>query len=85
MQKSLGQSHQMSLILGGVNIIVYSIFAAFSWLVIERIGRHKLFLAGTVGQMASVTTFACQIPDAPAAAKSAAVSHFLYIATLGAA
>lgn len=85
MQQSLGQTRQMSLILGGVNMIVYSIFATFSWFVIEKMGRRKLFLAGTIGQMVSMTiTFSCLIPGTPEAAKGAAVGLFLYIASFGA-
>ena len=34
----------MSLILGGVNMVVYSIFAASSWWLIEHVGRRKLFI-----------------------------------------
>ena len=80
----------MSLILGGVNMVVYSIFAASSWWLIEHVGRRKLFLAGTVGQCLSmVIVFACLIPQAinPAntgPAKGAAVGLFTYIAFFGA-
>lgn len=71
--------------MGGVNMIVYSIFATASWFVIERIGRRKLFLWGTYGQMGSmVITFACLIPGTTSAAKGAAVGLFLYIASFGA-
>ena len=49
-EQSIGQSHEMSLLLGGVNMIVYSIFATTSWFIIERVGRRNLFLIGTVGQ-----------------------------------
>lgn len=84
-EKSIGQSRNMSLIMGGVNMIVYSIFATASWFVIERIGRRKLFLWGTYGQMGSmVITFACLIPGTTSAAKGAAVGLFLYIASFGA-
>ena len=84
-EKSIGQSHNISLLLGGVNMIVYSIFATVSWFIIERAGRRKLFLWGTVGQMMSmVITFACLIPGTPAAAKGAAVGLFTYIASFGA-
>ncbi|KUI54464.1 Sugar transporter STL1 [Cytospora mali] len=75
----------LSLILGGVNMIVYSIFATVSWFIIERVGRRKLFLWGTVGQMTSmVITFACLIPGDPQSAKGAAVGLFTYIASFGA-
>ena len=49
-EQSIKQSHEMSLLLGGVNMIVYSIFATTSWFIIERVGRRNLFLIGTVGQ-----------------------------------
>ncbi|KAF2262022.1 general substrate transporter [Lojkania enalia] len=84
-QNSIGADHNMSLILGGVNMIVYSIFATVSWFVIERTGRRKLFLIGTVGQCLSmVLVFACLIPGGASAAKGAAVGLFTYIAFFGA-
>ncbi|KAF7173228.1 hypothetical protein CNMCM5623_005474 [Aspergillus felis] len=84
-KNSLNQTPFMSMILGGVNMIVYSIFATFSWFLIERVGRRKLFLWGTVGQCLSmVLTFACLIPGTPSAAKGAAVGLFTYIASFGA-
>ncbi|KUI63540.1 Sugar transporter STL1 [Cytospora mali] len=85
-EKSILQGDRnLSLILGGVNMIVYSIFATVSWFIIERVGRRKLFLWGTVGQMTSmVITFACLIPGDPQSAKGAAVGLFTYIASFGA-
>jgi sugar porter (SP) family MFS transporter len=84
-QNSIGTDHNMSLILGGVNMIVYSIFATVSWFIIERAGRRKLFLIGTAGQCFSmVLVFACLIPGTPAAANGAAVGLFTYIAFFGA-
>ncbi|BCR91720.1 uncharacterized protein ACHE_70563A [Aspergillus chevalieri] len=84
-KQSLKQSEFMSMILGGVNMIVYSIFATMSWFLIERVGRRKLFLWGTIGQCASmVVTFACLSPGTPSAAKGAAVGLFTYIASFGA-
>lgn len=80
----------MSLILGGVNMIIYSIFAASSWWLIEHVGRRKLFLAGSVGQcIAMVITFACLIPQYIDPANTApsnggALGLFLYIAFFGA-
>ncbi|KAL9032799.1 MAG: hypothetical protein Q9214_007805 [Letrouitia sp. 1 TL-2023] len=43
-EKSIHQTHNISLLLGGVNMIVYAIFATVSWFIIERVGRRKLFL-----------------------------------------
>ncbi|KAF1831607.1 general substrate transporter [Decorospora gaudefroyi] len=84
-QDVLGTDHNLALLLGGVNMIVYAIFATTSWFLIERIGRRKLYLIGTVGQMLSmVLVFACLIPGTEAAAKGAAVGLFTYIAFFGA-
>ncbi|RHZ50984.1 sugar porter family MFS transporter [Aspergillus thermomutatus] len=84
-KQSLGQTEFMSMILGGVNMIVYSIFATMSWFLIERVGRRKLFLIGSFGQSLSmVITFACLLPNNEQAAKGAAVGLFTFIATFGA-
>ncbi|PUU76266.1 general substrate transporter [Tuber borchii] len=88
-ESSIGQSRNMSLIMGGVNMVIYAIFATTSWFIIERAGRRKLFLWGTVGQMSAIPsgmaiTFICLIPGTQAAAKGAAVGLFLYIASFGA-
>lgn len=66
-------------------MIVYSIFATVSWFVIERVGRRKLFLIGSVGQgLSMVLTFACLLPGTDSAAKGAAAGLFIYIAFFGA-
>ncbi|KAK3936104.1 sugar transporter STL1 [Diplogelasinospora grovesii] len=84
-EKSIGQTHQMSLLLGGINMIVYAIFATVSWFVIERVGRRRLFLYGTLGQCLSmVLVFSCLIPGNEMAARGAAVGLFTYIASFGA-
>ncbi|KAJ5698248.1 Major facilitator superfamily domain general substrate transporter [Penicillium macrosclerotiorum] len=84
-KNSLKMEGKMPSILGGVNMVVYAIFATGSWFLIERVGRRKLFLYGTVGQMLSmVLTFACLIPGQPGPAKGAAVGLFTYIASFGA-
>ncbi|KAF1353818.1 general substrate transporter [Delphinella strobiligena] len=84
-QQSIGTSHNLSLLLGGINMVVYSIFASTSWFFVERIGRRKLFLIGTVGQCLSmVITFGALIPGTTEAAKGAAVGLFTYIAFFGA-
>ncbi|KAF4543627.1 putative hexose carrier protein [Lasiodiplodia theobromae] len=84
-EDTIGETTNMSLLLGGVNMIVYSIFATTSWFLIERTGRRKLFLIGTVGQCLSmVLVFACLIPGNPQDAKGAAVGLFTYIAFFGA-
>lgn len=84
-EDSIGESHNTSMLLGGVNMVVYSAFATVSWFVIERVGRRRLLLWGTAGQMLSmVLVFACLIPGTEAAAKGAAVGLFTYIASFGA-
>jgi hypothetical protein len=84
-EDSLNQSRQMSLILGGVNMIIYSIFAASSWWLIDHVGRRKLFLWGTVGQCsAMLITFACLVPGTPGPANGAVFGMFMYIAFFGA-
>ncbi|KAF2715319.1 general substrate transporter [Pleomassaria siparia CBS 279.74] len=83
-ENSIGTNHNMALLMGGVNMIVYSIFATVSWFIIERAGRRKLFLIGTIGQCLSmVLVFACLIPGRRTA-NGAAVGMFTYIAFFGA-
>lgn len=85
-QHSLNTSHNLALLLGGVNMVVYAIFATASWFLIERVGRRKLFIAGSLGQcLAMVLAFACLAPGAgPNAAIGAGVAFFIYIAFFGA-
>ncbi|SMQ52139.1 unnamed protein product [Zymoseptoria tritici ST99CH_3D1] len=84
-QDSIGTSHNLALLLGGVNMIIYSIFAMTSMYFVERIGRRKLFLIGTVGQCLSmVLVFGALIPGTEQAAKGAAVGLFTYIGFFGA-
>ncbi|KAI0201164.1 general substrate transporter [Astrocystis sublimbata] len=84
-QTAIGTSQQTALLLGGVNQIVYALFATTSWFAVERVGRRKLYLIGTVGQCLSmVLTFGALIPGTAAAAKGAAVGLFTYIAFFGA-
>lgn len=84
-EASIGVGHNLSLLLGGVNMVVYAAFATTSWFIIERVGRRKLFLAGSIGQCLSmVLVFGALIPGTPGAAKGAAVGLFTYIAFFGA-
>ncbi|KAI0531757.1 sugar transporter-domain-containing protein [Xylaria digitata] len=84
-QRAIGTSPNLALLLGGVNQIVYALFATTSWFVVERVGRRKLYLIGTVGQCLSmVLVFGALIPGTPEAAKGAAVGLFTYIAFFGA-
>ncbi|KAJ5198627.1 uncharacterized protein N7498_007744 [Penicillium cinerascens] len=85
LEQSLGQTRFMAMIIGGVNMIVYAIFATFSWFFIEKIGRRKLFLGGMTGQMVSmIIVFGCLIPNSPEPAKGAVFGLFLYMAFFGA-
>ncbi|KAI1816660.1 general substrate transporter [Poronia punctata] len=84
-QSAIGTSNNLALLLGGVNQIVYALFATTSWYFVERVGRRKLYLIGTVGQCLSmVLTFGALIPGTASAAKGAAVGLFTYIAFFGA-
>jgi MFS family permease len=66
-------------------MIIYALFAMTSMYFVERIGRRKLFLIGTVGQCLSmVLVFGALIPGTPSAAKGAAVGLFTYIGFFGA-
>ncbi|KAI4725568.1 general substrate transporter [Aureobasidium sp. EXF-10728] len=82
---SIGTTKNLSLLLGGINMVVYALFATTSMFLVERVGRRKLFLYGTVGQCLSmVIVFACLIPGDAQSAKGAAVGLFTYIAFFGA-
>ncbi|KAK6355563.1 hypothetical protein TWF696_004663 [Orbilia brochopaga] len=84
-ESSIKQSRHSSLVMGGVNMAVYATFATASWFIIERVGRRKLFIYGTIGQMLGmIITFAGLIPGTPNAAKGAAAGLFVYIAAFGA-
>jgi sugar porter (SP) family MFS transporter len=86
LKSSLKQDEFMSMLIGGVNMIVYAIFATFSWFFIEKIGRRKLFIGGMSGQMvAMIIVFACLIPGGKGPAKGAVFGLFLYMAFFGAA
>lgn len=77
-EKAIGTSQSTALLLGGVNQIVYALFATTSWFAVERVGRRKLYLIGTVGQCLSmVLTFGALIPGTPGPAKGAAVGLFV--------
>ncbi|KAL8683127.1 MAG: hypothetical protein Q9224_006712 [Gallowayella concinna] len=84
-QESLGKSSEASLLLGGVNMIVYAVFSLVSFWTVEALGRRKLFLIGSAGQMLSmIITFGCLIPGTESAGNGAAFGLFLYIAFFGA-
>lgn len=53
---------------------VYALAAFASFFTIERFGRRKMFLAGSVGQAVSlIITFACLIPGKGSSALNGAV------------
>ncbi|KAI9837497.1 MAG: hypothetical protein M1819_007146 [Sarea resinae] len=84
-QDSLNLSRTLSMILGGVNMVVYAMFATMSWFLIEKAGRRKLFIGGTIGQTLSmVLIFACLKAGGKGPAKGAAVGLFTFIASFGA-
>ncbi|PLB42219.1 putative MFS monosaccharide transporter [Aspergillus candidus] len=85
LEQSIGQSHNFALLIGGINMICYAIFATFSWFFVEKIGRRKLFLGGSYGQCASmIIVFACLIPGDSQTAKGAVFGLFLYMCFFGA-
>lgn len=85
LENSLNKSHDFSLLIGGVNMICYAIFATFSWFFIEKIGRRKLFLGGSYGQCAAmVIVFACLIPGDDETSKGAVFGFFMYMCFFGA-
>jgi len=85
LEQSIGQSHDFALLIGGINMICYAIFATFSWFFVEKIGRRKLFLGGSFGQCAAmVIVFGCLIPGDSQTAKGAVFGLFLYMCFFGA-
>ncbi|KAG2420085.1 hypothetical protein HFD88_004883 [Aspergillus terreus] len=85
LEQSIGQSHNFALLIGGINMICYAIFATFSWFFVEKIGRRKLFLGGSYGQCAAmVIVFGCLIPGDAQTAKGAVFGLFLYMCFFGA-
>ena len=89
-EDSIGLETRLSLVLGGVLSVVYAIFALSSFFLVERVGRRKLFLIGTLGQGISMfITFACLVAPGDANrkaqnAKGGAVGLYLFIAFFGA-
>jgi sugar porter (SP) family MFS transporter len=84
-QDSIGLTGRLPLILGGVLSCVYAAFALTSFLLVERVGRRKLFLIGTFGQAGSMfIVFACLNAGGAQNAKGGAVGLFLFIAFFGA-
>lgn len=83
-EEYLGLSRTLSLILGGVNVTVYAMSAMGSFFTIETLGRRKMFLIGSAGQMVSmIITFGCLVPGTPEAAKGAVFGLFLFLFFFG--
>ncbi|GAA6017780.1 hypothetical protein JCM11491_004616 [Sporobolomyces phaffii] len=83
-EEYLGLDRTLSLILGGVNVTVYAMAALCSYFTIETLGRRKMFLIGSFGQMISmIITFACLIPGTAQAAKGAVFGLFLFLFFFG--
>lgn len=84
-QQNIGLERRLSLILGGVLSVIYAIFALTSFLLVEKVGRRKLFLIGTVGQATAMfITFGCLVAGGAGPAKGGAFGLFLFIAFFGA-
>ena len=89
LKQSVGQTNDMAMLIGGINMIVYAAFATFSWFVVERVGRRPLFFWGMFVQMvAMIICFSCLAPGnsnpKPQPAKGAVFGFFLYMAAFGA-
>lgn len=85
LENSIGQTHDFALLIGGINMICYAIFATFSWFFVEKIGRRKLFLGGSFGQCAAmIIVFGCLIPGDSETAKGAVFGFFMYMCVFGA-
>ncbi|PYI20516.1 general substrate transporter [Aspergillus japonicus CBS 114.51] len=85
LEENLKEGTNFALLISGVNMIVYAIFATFSWFFIEKIGRRKLFLGGSIVQcVAMIITFGCLIPGTKSTAKGSIFGIFLYMAAFGA-
>ena len=64
-------------------MIVYAVFSLVSFWTVEWLGRRKLFLIGTIGQMVSmIITFGCLIPGTKQAGNGAALGIFLSVFNL---
>ncbi|KAL8276397.1 hypothetical protein RQP46_011195 [Phenoliferia psychrophenolica] len=84
-KQNLGLDPQLALILGGVNVTVYALAAFSSYYFIEKVGRRKMFLAGTIGQCVSmIIIFACYIGNNKQTLNGSVFGLFLYLAFFGA-
>ncbi|GAA5988946.1 hypothetical protein JCM5350_007491 [Sporobolomyces pararoseus] len=83
-EEYLGLTRTLSLILGGVAVTIYAMSACASYFTIETLGRRKMFLLGSFGQMISmIITFACLVPGTTEAAKGAVFGLFFFLFWFG--
>lgn len=86
-EDSLKRDHRFSLILGGVFATIYALATIPAFWLVEKVGRRKLFLIGSIGQGCSfVITLACLAasenaaePQSEEIAKGAAVGLYFFI------
>ncbi|KAL8287655.1 hypothetical protein RQP46_003513 [Phenoliferia psychrophenolica] len=84
-EQNLGLDRQLALILGGVNVTVYAIAAFGSYYLIEKVGRRKMFLAGSAGQCVSmIIIFSCYIGNNKSTLNGSVFGLFLYLVFFGA-
>ncbi|KAH8825541.1 general substrate transporter [Flagelloscypha sp. PMI_526] len=86
----IGLPRTLALILGGVNSTVYALSSFASYVMIERLGRRKMFLWGTFGQAGSMfLAMGCLIPfdvyhdTENKAIYGAVLAMFLYLIAFG--
>ena len=73
-EEYLGQSRNMSLILGSVLATVYALSACISFPLVDKAGRRKLYYIGTLGQSLSMfLIMGCLIPGKDSSASNGAV------------
>lgn len=78
-QKSVGMSHNTSLLLAGFNGIAYFFSSLIPIWVIDRLGRRKLMLFAASGQCACMAVLAGTVSDGGTAAGIvASVTLFLF-------
>ncbi|TIB16633.1 hypothetical protein E3P77_01919 [Wallemia ichthyophaga] len=92
-EEYLGLERKLALILAGVNISVYALCACISYFIIEKVGRRKMFLVGSVGQaMSMFILMGCTIPfglegptdHAQNVLNGSVLGQFLFLAFFGA-
>ncbi|TNY22881.1 general substrate transporter [Rhodotorula diobovata] len=84
-EEYLGQSRNMSLILGSVLATVYALSACISFPLVDKAGRRKLYYIGTLGQSLSMfLIMGCLIPGKDSSASNGAVvGVFLFLTFFG--